>query len=66
MVMTTANSLCLTCRRRREVITGKGSRFVLCTLSQSNPQFAKYPPQPVGRCEGYMEQKSSQKRVPQD
>jgi hypothetical protein len=37
----------------REVITAKQSRFLLCQLSRSNPAFAKYPPQPVIRCDGY-------------
>jgi hypothetical protein len=37
----------------REVVTPKGSRFLLCQLSQTNPAFPKYPPQPVVRCEGY-------------
>jgi hypothetical protein len=37
----------------REVITPKGSRFLLCQLSRINPAFPKYPPQPVVRCGGY-------------
>jgi hypothetical protein len=43
----------------REVVTPKGSRFLLCQLSVSNPDYPKYPPQPVVRCEGY--QKKEQK-----
>lgn len=46
-------SLCETCRLMREVISGKGSRFVLCTLAQSRPDYPKYPPQPVRRCGEY-------------
>lgn len=46
-------SLCETCARVREVITPKGSRFLLCELSRTDPAFPKYPPQPVGRCAGY-------------
>jgi hypothetical protein len=37
----------------REVVTPKGSRFLLCQLSQTNPNYRKYPPQPVVRCGGY-------------
>jgi hypothetical protein len=37
----------------REVVTPRGSRFLLCTLSQTDDGFAKYPPQPVLRCPGY-------------
>jgi hypothetical protein len=37
----------------REVITPKGSRFLLCLLSGTDPAYPKYPPQPVVRCDGY-------------
>jgi hypothetical protein len=37
----------------REVITPKGSRFLLCQLSRTDATFPKYPPQPVVRCNGY-------------
>jgi hypothetical protein len=37
----------------REVITPKGSRFLLCQLSRTDPAYPKYPPQPVVRCDGY-------------
>jgi hypothetical protein len=46
-------SLCETCLRVREVITPKGSRFLLCQLSLSDCRYPKYPPQPVVGCEGY-------------
>jgi hypothetical protein len=46
-------SLCESCVRVREVVSGKGSRFLLCLLSQSDVRFPKYPPQPVIRCAGY-------------
>jgi hypothetical protein len=46
-------TLCETCTRMREVITPKGSRFLLCQLSQSDADYPKYPPQPVIRCAGY-------------
>jgi hypothetical protein len=46
-------SLCETCASLREVITPKGSRFLLCQLSRTDPIFPKYPPQPVVRCDGY-------------
>ena len=48
----TALSLCETCAFMREVVTPKESRFLLCRLSQSDPAFPKYPPQPVLRCDG--------------
>ncbi len=46
-------SLCETCASMREVITPKGSRFLLCQMSRSDPAFPKYLPQPVHRCDGY-------------
>jgi hypothetical protein len=48
-------SLCETCALMREVITPKGSRFLLCQLSKRDPAYLKYPPQPVVRCDGYRE-----------
>lgn len=47
------HSLCETCVSMREVITPKGSRFLLCQLSRTDPAYPKYPPQPVVRCDGY-------------
>jgi len=47
------HSLCETCALMREVVTPKGSRFLLCQLSQTDPAYPKYPPQPVVRCDGY-------------
>jgi len=52
-------SLCESCKHLREVISGKGSRFLLCLVSQVDQRFPKYPPQPVLRCGGY------EKRLPE-
>ena len=46
-------SLCQTCGQMREVISGRGSRFFLCRLAQTDRRYPKYPPQPVVRCAGY-------------
>ena len=46
-------SLCETCARVREVMTPRGSRFLLCQLSTTDPAYPKYPPQPVVRWDGY-------------
>ena len=48
-------SLCTSCVHHRQVISGKGSRFLLCQKSLVDPRFAKYPPQPVIKCVGYEE-----------
>ena len=53
-------SLCETCALMRQVITPKGSRFLLCQLSQTNPDYPKYPPQPVVQCEGYQQKEKTE------
>lgn len=49
------HSLCETCALKREIITPKGSRFLLCQLSQTDRTYPKYPAQPVVRCDGYQQ-----------
>jgi hypothetical protein len=49
----TREGLCRTCRYRLEIVSAKGSRFVLCERSKTDPRFARYPPLPVSRCAGY-------------
>ena len=46
-------SLCEQCSHRRGVVSGTGSRFLLCRLALSDERFAKYPPQPVLDCRGF-------------
>jgi hypothetical protein len=46
-------SLCQTCQRCREIVSRKGSTFLLCQLSQQDRRFPKYPPQPIVRCWEY-------------
>ena len=48
--------LCATCTHVRQIESAKGSTFVLCTLSASNPLFPKYPRLPVLACAGYAPQ----------
>ena len=48
-----SESLCKTCRHVKEVVSGTGSRFWLCQLSQTDGRYPKYPPQPIVRCQGY-------------
>ncbi|HIF33973.1 MAG TPA: ACT domain-containing protein [Planctomycetaceae bacterium] len=47
------DSLCRSCLNVREVVSGAGSTFLLCKLSQTETSFPKYPPQPVTQCDGY-------------
>lgn len=51
--------LCESCRNVKVVETRTGSRFYLCTLSEVDARFPKYPRIPVLRCSGYVEAISS-------
>jgi hypothetical protein len=53
------HSLCEACALMREVVTPKGSRFLLCQLSQTDPDSPKYPAQPVVRCDGYLKKEQT-------
>lgn len=46
--------LCETCRNVKIVDTRKGSRFYLCTLSDVDSRFPRYPRIPVLQCIGYV------------
>lgn len=46
-------SLCEFCHHLKEVLTGKGSRFLLCQKSGADTRYPKYPPQPAVQCRGF-------------
>jgi hypothetical protein len=52
---TPAPGICSNCRHAELIRSGRGSTFVLCGLSRTDPRFPKYPPLPVLRCAGYDE-----------
>lgn len=41
----------------REIVSGKGSRFLQCTRAESDTRYKKYPPLPVTDCSGYEQTK---------
>lgn len=45
--------LCLTCVHSRKIQSNRDSTFILCKLSQTDPDFPKYPRLPVLTCAGY-------------
>ena len=51
--------LCSNCVHARPIESAKGSQFLLCQLSQSDPRFAKYPRLPVLSCSGYQKTPSA-------
>jgi len=55
-------SLCERCAWVREVVTPKGSRFLLCQLSQTDSAYPKSPPQPVVQCDGYQKKDKTEQR----
>jgi hypothetical protein len=45
--------LCASCRLAEIITSSRGSTFYLCTLSQTDPAFRRYPILPVRQCSGY-------------
>jgi hypothetical protein len=45
--------LCAHCLHARLIESSKGSQFLLCQLSQSDPAFPKYPRLPILACAGH-------------
>jgi len=45
--------LCANCIHSQRVESERGSTFILCRLTFTDPQFAKYPRLPVLSCPGY-------------
>jgi hypothetical protein len=48
-----AAGLCTDCVHARAVESARGSVFILCNLSLTDPRFPKYPRLPVLSCDGY-------------
>jgi len=46
--------LCASCRHARIITSARGSEFVLCEKSRTDPRFARYPRLPVLMCDGYL------------
>jgi hypothetical protein len=53
-ILQSAAGLCASCQHARRVESARGSIFVLCQLSATDPHFPKYPRLPVLTCPGYM------------
>ncbi len=47
------------CMHARVIDSAKGSQFLLCKLSESDPQFPRYPRLPVLMCAGYRSKEES-------
>jgi hypothetical protein len=45
--------LCSTCQHAKRIESDRGSVFILCQLSATDPAFEKYPRLPILSCRGY-------------
>jgi len=45
--------LCFDCQHTQPIQSARGSTFFRCRLSDSDPNFPKYPRLPVLQCAGY-------------
>ena len=45
--------LCADCLHAKKIRSNRGSEFILCQLSATDPNFVKYPRLPVLACAGY-------------
>jgi len=51
--------LCASCLHARQIESARGSRFILCRLSETDLRFRKYPHLPVVACDGHASRQSS-------
>ena len=53
MTSSVSPGLCASCAHAQTIESSKGSTFLLCRLSFTDPRFEKYPRLPVVACTGY-------------
>jgi len=56
--------LCAECAHARRIASARGSVFILCERSATDPRFPKYPRLPVVRCAGYEPRDADAERDP--
>ena len=49
----TAVGVCASCRHALTVVNDRGSRFVRCERSRTDPAYARYPRLPLAACQGH-------------
>jgi hypothetical protein len=47
------SGLCADCENAQKIRSDRGAEFILCKLSATDPNFAKYPRLPVLQCDGF-------------
>jgi hypothetical protein len=45
--------LCADCVNAQKIRSDRGTKFILCRLSATDPNYAKYPRLPIINCPGY-------------
>jgi len=53
--------LCANCKHARRIESDRGSIFIRCELSRTDPAFPKYPRLPVSKCSGYESREEGKK-----
>lgn len=53
MAATVPAGLCSSCQHAQTITSDRGSTFVWCGLSKSDPRYPKYPRLPVVACAGW-------------
>jgi hypothetical protein len=48
-----SSGLCATCIHAQTITSDRGSQFLRCKLSDTDPRFPKYPRLPVIECSGF-------------
>ncbi len=57
--------LCARCRHGAWVVSGRGSRFMRCNRSFTDPDYPKYPALPVLACPGFEEKEDGRESPPE-
>ena len=45
--------LCASCEHARIIASDRGTQYLLCELSKTDPRYPKYPRLPVLACDGW-------------
>jgi hypothetical protein len=53
MQFTVIAGLCTNCQYAYTIASDRGSRFIFCNLSKTDPLYPKYPRLPVLLCDGW-------------
>jgi hypothetical protein len=58
--------LCSRCVYQRLIQNDRGSTFVMCLMSETDPEFPKYPRLPIFQCAGFVPIETGRDEKPAD